>query len=99
MCSWRAIATAIRALRADVHAHLVLGNAAHMKDEHRTAIQRALGLGGVYLLGIGAAALQALWHYTLIRTRTREGCFKAFRLNHWVGFAVFAGVALDLAQR
>jgi 4-hydroxybenzoate polyprenyltransferase len=60
---------------------------------------RSLGLGGVYLLGIAAAALQALWHYTLIRTRTREGCFKAFRLNHWLGFAVFAGVALDLALR
>ena len=58
-----------------------------------------MGLGHVYLLGIGAAALQALWHYTLIRTRSREACFKAFRLNHWVGFAVFAGVALDLAQR
>ena len=43
--------------------------------------------------------LQALWHYTLIRGRTREGCFKAFRLNHWLGFAVFAGVALDLALR
>jgi 4-hydroxybenzoate polyprenyltransferase len=60
---------------------------------------RSLGLGHVYLLGIVAAALQALWHYTLIRTRTREGCFKAFRLNHWVGFAVFAGVALDLGWR
>ena len=60
---------------------------------------RALGLGGVFLLGIAAAALQALWHYTLIRTRSREGCFKAFRLNHWVGFAVFAGVALDLGLR
>jgi 4-hydroxybenzoate polyprenyltransferase len=60
---------------------------------------RDMGLGSVYLLGIGAAALQALWHYTLIRTRTREGCFKAFRLNHWVGFTVFAGVALDLALR
>jgi 4-hydroxybenzoate polyprenyltransferase len=62
-------------------------------------IGRALGLGNVYLLGIAAAALQAVWHYTLIRTRTREGCFKAFRLNHWLGFAVFAGVALDLALR
>ena len=57
------------------------------------------GLGGWFLLGIGAAAAQALWHYTLIRRRTREGCFKAFRLNHWVGFAVFAGTALDLALR
>jgi 4-hydroxybenzoate polyprenyltransferase len=58
-----------------------------------------LGLGRVYLLGIGAAALQALWHFTLIRRRTREGCFRAFRLNHWLGFAVFAGVVADLALR
>jgi 4-hydroxybenzoate polyprenyltransferase len=43
-------------------------------------------------LGLGTAAAQALWHYTMIRDRTREGCFRAFRLNHWVGFAVFAGV-------
>ena len=53
----------------------------------------------VFLLGVGAAALQAAWHYTLIRDRSREGCFKAFRLNHWLGLAVFAGVALDLALR
>ena len=46
------------------------------------------------LLGLAVAALQALWHFVLIRHRTREGCFKAFRLNHWVGFAVFAGVVL-----
>ena len=58
-----------------------------------------LGLGRWYLAGVAAAAAQALWHFTLIRSRTREGCFKAFRLNHWVGFALFAGVALDLAVR
>jgi 4-hydroxybenzoate polyprenyltransferase len=58
-----------------------------------------LGLGGVYLLGVAAGAAQAAWHYTLIRDRTRDGCFKAFRLNHWVGFALFAGVAADLALR
>jgi 4-hydroxybenzoate polyprenyltransferase len=60
---------------------------------------RALGLGGWFLMGIAAAAAQAAWHYTLIRHRQRDGCFKAFRLNHWVGFAVFAGAALDLALR
>ncbi len=60
---------------------------------------RSLGLGGWFLAGIGVAALQVAWHYTLIRDRTREGCFKAFRLNHWVGAAVFAGVAIDLALR
>jgi 4-hydroxybenzoate polyprenyltransferase len=63
------------------------------------ALGWALGLGRVFLLGIAAAAAQALWHFTLIRTRSREGCFKAFRLNHWLGLAVFAGVALDLALR
>jgi 4-hydroxybenzoate polyprenyltransferase len=45
---------------------------------------------------VGAGA-QAIWHYTLIRDRSREGCFKAFRLNHWVGFAVFAGVVAGYA--
>jgi 4-hydroxybenzoate polyprenyltransferase len=60
---------------------------------------RLLGLGSVYLAGVAAGAVQAAWHYTLIRERSRDGCFKAFRLNHWVGFAVFAGVALDLALR
>jgi 4-hydroxybenzoate polyprenyltransferase len=60
---------------------------------------RLLGLGGWFLAGIAVAAMQVAWHWTLIRTRTREGCFKAFRLNHWVGFALFAGVAVDLALR
>ncbi len=58
-----------------------------------------LGLGGWYRLGLVAAALQAAWHFTLIRSRSRDGCFKAFRLNHWLGFAVFSGVALDLGMR
>ena len=63
------------------------------------ALGLSLGLGRPYLIGIAAAAAQAGWHYTLIKDRTREGCFKAFRLNHWVGFAVFCGVAADLALR
>jgi len=64
-----------------------------------TLLGRLLGLGPFFVLGIAVAAAQALWHYTLIRDRSRAGCFKAFRLNHWVGCAVFAGVALDLALR
>ena len=59
-------------------------------------VASTLALSGLFLAGIGVAALQALWHGRLIRDRSREGCFKAFRLNHWVGFAVFAGVALAL---
>ncbi len=54
---------------------------------------------GAYALALALAAAQALWHYTLIRGRTREGCFRAFRLNHWLGFAVFAGVAAGYALR
>ena len=60
---------------------------------------RLFGMGLWFLLGVVAAGLQALWHYVLIRARTREGCFKAFRLNHWLGFALFAGTAVDLALR
>ena len=62
-------------------------------------IGRSLGLGAVFMLGMAAAAAQVAWHFTLIRQRSRDGCFKAFRLNHWVGFAVFCGVVLDLASR
>ena len=47
------------------------------------------------LAGLAAASLQAAWHFFLIKDRTREGCFKAFRMNHWVGFAAFVGVALS----
>jgi 4-hydroxybenzoate polyprenyltransferase len=53
------------------------------------------GLGWPYALGLGVAAGQVVWHYGLIRDRSRDGCFRAFRLNHWVGFAVFAGTAAD----
>jgi 4-hydroxybenzoate polyprenyltransferase len=49
-----------------------------------------------FLAGIFVAAAQAVWHFFLIRRRSREGCFKAFRLNHWLGLAVFGGVALSL---
>ncbi len=45
-------------------------------------------------LGVAGAAAQVVWHARLIRTRSREGCFKAFRVNHWVGFALFAGLVL-----
>jgi len=46
----------------------------------------------IWWAGIAAAAIQIGWHFHLIRHRSREGCFKAFRLNHWVGFALFASI-------
>jgi len=57
------------------------------------------GLGAVFFAGIGIAAAQAVWHWQLIRGRTRDGCFKAFRLNHWLGFTVFAGIAAGYALK
>jgi 4-hydroxybenzoate polyprenyltransferase len=45
-------------------------------------------------IGVAVAAAQVVWHLVLIRHRTRDGCFKAFRLNHWVGFAMFAGLVI-----
>lgn len=50
--------------------------------------------GWGWWLGVAAALVQVTWHWTLILHRTRDGCFKAFRLNHWVGFALFCGVVL-----
>ena len=50
-------------------------------------------LGAIFYVAMAAALAQAVWHFTLIRTRTREGCFKAFRINHWLGATVFAGIA------
>jgi 4-hydroxybenzoate polyprenyltransferase len=55
--------------------------------------------GVPFYIGIAVALAQVAWHVTLIRARTRDGCFKAFRLNHWLGFAVFAGIAASYAVR
>jgi 4-hydroxybenzoate polyprenyltransferase len=59
------------------------------------AIGAWIGLGWPYFAGLAVAAAIAAWHGTLIRDRSREGCFRAFRLNHWLGFAVFAGVVAE----
>jgi 4-hydroxybenzoate polyprenyltransferase len=53
------------------------------------------GRGWLYDLSLAAAGVQALWHGWLIKGRERESCFKAFRLNHWLGLTVWIGVVLD----
>ncbi|HSN20574.1 MAG TPA: UbiA family prenyltransferase, partial [Usitatibacter sp.] len=53
------------------------------------------GYGGFYYAGVLGAAAIALSHYRMIKDRTREGCFRAFRHNNWVGAAVFAGILAD----
>ncbi len=45
-----------------------------------------------YFCGLVIAACIALYHFTLIRSRSKEGCFRAFNHNNWFGAAVFLGV-------
>lgn len=51
----------------------------------------------LYFCGLVIAAGLVIHQYGLIRTRTREGCFKAFLHNNWVGCAIFIGLAADLS--
>jgi len=52
--------------------------------------------GMAYFAGLAVAVILAGYHYTLIRGRDREKCFKAFMHNNWVGAAIFLGLALDM---
>ena len=52
----------------------------------------------LFYVAVFVALGQVIWHFSLIRTRTREGCFKAFRLNHWLGFTLFLGVVASFWQ-
>jgi 4-hydroxybenzoate polyprenyltransferase len=51
--------------------------------------------GWWYYGGLAVAAVLAATHYPMIAGRTREGCFRAFLHNNWIGFAVFAGIVAD----
>ena len=59
----------------------------------------AIGARWPFYAGCAVAFVFALYHYLLIRARTRDGCFRAFRHNNWVGLAVFAGTVADFALR
>jgi 4-hydroxybenzoate polyprenyltransferase len=50
-----------------------------------------------YHAGLAIAALMAIYHWRLIRGRSREGCFRAFRHNNWLGAAIFAGIVASFA--
>jgi 4-hydroxybenzoate polyprenyltransferase len=47
-----------------------------------------------YHTGLAIAGAMMGYHYVLIRDRSREGCFRAFRHNNWVGGAIFAGMVV-----
>jgi 4-hydroxybenzoate polyprenyltransferase len=56
-------------------------------------------LGINYWTGLLVAAGFSAWLFAVGRTRRPEDCFRAFLANQWVGLAVFAGIALDMALR
>jgi 4-hydroxybenzoate polyprenyltransferase len=60
-----------------------------------TGVGFMLSLAWPYYLGLAAAAAMVVQHWRLIRSRTREDCFKAFRLSHWIGAVIFAGIVLS----
>jgi len=57
-----------------------------------------LSLAWPYYAGLAAAGAMMAHHWRLIRGRTREGCFRAFMHNNWVGGAVFAGIVLSYVR-
>ena len=88
--------SAITLGRADV-AVVMLSYGIYLAIWAAALAERALG--APFWIAVAMAAGQALWHYTLIRSRERDGCFRAFRLNHWLGFTVFAGVVAAYALK
>ena len=62
-------------------------------------IGRIYALGAVYYAALAIALLIALHHLWIIRNRDPAACFRAFLGNHWLGMAVFAGIAVDYAYR
>lgn len=54
-----------------------------------------LHLGWPFYAGLAAAGAMMVYHWFLIRGRSRGGCFKAFMHNNWVGGAIFAGIVFS----
>jgi 4-hydroxybenzoate polyprenyltransferase len=53
-------------------------------------------LNDFFWLGWIGALICAIYHVSLVRTREREACFKAFRQNNWLGAFLFLGIVLGL---
>jgi 4-hydroxybenzoate polyprenyltransferase len=59
-------------------------------------VGRQAELGVAYWAGCGVALLLVAYQFAIGRCREREWCFRAFLNNHWVGMAVFVGLAVAL---
>ena len=58
-----------------------------------------LDFGVIFYLGLGAAALTAVYQLYLCKDRNRQQCFKAFLNNIWFGGFVFVGLFFGYALR
>jgi 4-hydroxybenzoate polyprenyltransferase len=54
------------------------------------------GLNDLFWFGWVGALICTIYHVSLVRTRQREACFKAFRQNNWLGAFLFLGIVLGL---
>jgi 4-hydroxybenzoate polyprenyltransferase len=53
---------------------------------------RMVAMQWPFYLALLTAALLFAWQQWLARNRDRDGCFRAFINNHWVGLVVMIGV-------
>jgi 4-hydroxybenzoate polyprenyltransferase len=60
--------------------------------------QRA-GLGKWYAAGWGLALLISAWQLWIARSREPQAAFRAFRVAHYAGLALWLGLAVELAVR
>ena len=61
-----------------------------------TLVGRQSALGIAYWAGLGVGAVFVAYQFAIGRERERAACFRAFLNNHWVGMAVFVGLAVAL---
>ena len=76
-------------------------------DRHIIAVLMVMTLASLYLVGkilhagawynagLIAGAVFFVYQLWLIRERDRDGCFRAFLNNNYVGMSVFIGLALE----
>ncbi|MFO7325559.1 MAG: 4-hydroxybenzoate octaprenyltransferase [Pseudomonadota bacterium] len=88
-------------LKLDVHSTAI---AFGDMDRLLIGVMQAMVLGGLAMVGwslilgwqfwlaLAGAAVLFGYQQWLIRNRDRDGCFRAFRNNNWVGIVVLAGV-------
>jgi 4-hydroxybenzoate polyprenyltransferase len=60
-------------------------------------VGRQAGLGGWYWAALAVAVALIAYEFLIARDRSRAACFRAFLHNHWVGAAIFVGIALHFA--